>query len=359
MHRLCRRPGPDPYSTTPNGSAAPTSLLAGIRNGAWLDAQTFPPLAYAVDGLLAEGFTVLAGPPKAGKSLFVLDCLLAIAGGGYALGALPVGDPRPVLYLALEDGDRRLQARCRELLRGEPIPPLLQLLTRVQPGMLVRTVAEWLAIHGHCRPLVVIDTLGKVMPPGRQGQTTYERDYEVGGWLKRLADDHPGTTVLVNHHDRKATSEDFVQSVSGTQGITGSADSVVLLARRRGEGDAVLHVTGRDVAEAEYAVTLNYPQWMLDGVDLAEAAQRAREAKASEGLGDRSAEVVAIVNAHPDGIAPSDVAPMLGIDSKTAGTYLGRLMDAGRIRKLGRGRYAPCTRVESVESVESGGDGTH
>jgi hypothetical protein len=30
---------------------------------------------------------------------------------------------RPVLYLALEDGHRRLQDRCRRLLAGEKIPP--------------------------------------------------------------------------------------------------------------------------------------------------------------------------------------------------------------------------------------------
>ena len=38
------------------------------------------------------------------------------------------------------------------------------------------------------------------------------------------------------------------------------------------------------------------------------------------------------------------------IDAQKAGTYLGRLHNSGKVRKLERGLYAP---VESVESVET------
>ena len=89
-------------------------LLATLRTGAWLDAQVFPPLSYAVPGLIPEGSVLLVGAPKIGKSWLVLTVALA-AGGGMALSiAVP---KRPVLYLALEDGNRRLQDRCRKLLR--------------------------------------------------------------------------------------------------------------------------------------------------------------------------------------------------------------------------------------------------
>ena len=85
-------------------------LLAGVRTGEWLDQQVFPPLTYAIPGVIPEGFTVVAGAPKVGKSWFILSLCLAVASGGRALGALTV-DQRKVLYLALEDGDRRLQER--------------------------------------------------------------------------------------------------------------------------------------------------------------------------------------------------------------------------------------------------------
>ena len=103
-----------------------SEALARIRTGAELDAMTFPPLAWAVPGLVPEGFGLLTGPPKAGKSWLVLDIALGVAAGGRVLGKVRVGRPRPVLYFALEDGERRLQDRARTLLGpGEPIPSCL------------------------------------------------------------------------------------------------------------------------------------------------------------------------------------------------------------------------------------------
>ena len=92
----------------PMPAPRPTSPLDKIHNGAWLDAQEFPPLQWAVPGLIAEGMGFVIGPPKLGKSWFVLGIGLAVASGGKALGKIPV-QSRPVLYAALEDGDRRMQ----------------------------------------------------------------------------------------------------------------------------------------------------------------------------------------------------------------------------------------------------------
>jgi len=120
--------------------AGTPDLLAGLRNGAWLDRQEFPPLAYAVPGLVPEGLVLMAGAPKIGKSWKVLAHALAVAAGGATLGTIKVGQARPVLYLALEDGDRRLQDRCRRLLDGAAIPERLDYLTRVEHGQVVATI---------------------------------------------------------------------------------------------------------------------------------------------------------------------------------------------------------------------------
>lgn len=219
-----------------------SDLLAGLRDGAWLDAQEFPPLIYAVPDIFPEGSVLLVGPPKIGKSWFVLSAGLAVAAGGRMLG-IRVGDPRPVLLLALEDGDRRLQDRCRKLLQGDPIPKRFHYVTRIMPGRVVETVGAWLDIYGQDHPLVILDTLGKAMPPTFPGESAYQRDYRVGSALKRMSDDHPGATMLTNHHDRKAASEDFVDSVSGTHGLAGAADTIVLLSRKRNdEEDRKAHV---------------------------------------------------------------------------------------------------------------------
>src|SRR6185312_8121443 len=102
-------------SDTSTVSDASTDVLAGMADGAWLDNQKFQPLEYIVPGLVPEGIGLVVAPPKAGKSWFVTDIGLASAAGGKALGRIDV-QQRPVLYLALEDGHRRLQSRFRRVM---------------------------------------------------------------------------------------------------------------------------------------------------------------------------------------------------------------------------------------------------
>jgi len=334
------------------------SLLASLRNGAWLDAQEFDPLAFAVPGIIPEGLTLHVGAPKIGKSWMVLAHSLAIASGGYTLGRIQVGPARPVLYLALEDGDRRLQERCRRLLGpGEPIPALLDYITRVEVGRVLDTIVAWLSSYGTMRPLVVLDTLGKVMPPALQGESAYQRDYRVGNALLLLCDRHPGMSLLVNHHDRKASSDDFVDSVSGTNGLAGAADTIVVLCRDRNETAGLLKVTGRDIPEGEYALQFRDGYcWQLDGDDLGAAADRAQKVRATTrataAVGDRMIDVVLYAYGHPDGVRRGEVAQALEVEPDTAGVYLARAVEMGRLKRAARGLYTPVT------SVTSEGQGT-
>jgi hypothetical protein len=327
----------DPASSgVPAGDA---ELLAGVRDGGWLSSQVFPRLRYAVDGLVPEGLTLLIGPPKAGKSWLALGLLLAVASGGIALSAIQAGPARRVLYLALEDGDRRMQDRCRALLgKDEVIPAEFAYQTRILPGAILATITAWMRRYPDTA-MIVVDTLGKVMPQAQMGESAYQRDYRVGSDLKQLADDHPGLAVVVLHHDRKAASEDFVDSVSGTHGLAGAADTIVVLVRKRQAADGSLLVTGRDVPENEYALTMTDGKtWQLAAADLSEAASVARQRSEAATLSDKSGGVLALVNRHPGGIAASDVVDVFG---KDAHQYLGRLTKSGHIAKVSRGKYAP------------------
>ena len=322
---------------TSNGSVTDETLLAGIRDGEWLEKQTFPALEYAVQGLIPEGLTLLIGPPKAGKSWLILSLLLAVASGGMALGRIRTGDACPVLYLALEDGDRRMQDRCRALLGpNNAIPTLFSYQTTIIPGQLIPTIEAWMRCHPNTK-LIVVDTLGKVMPPTYQGESAYQRDYRIAGALKRLADTNPGLAVVVLHHDRKASSEDFVDSVSATHGLAGGADTITVLARRRQSDEGSLKITGRDVREGEYAIRLvDGKAWQLDGRDLQEAAAIARNREDGQELSGSMTDLLAYIRNHPTGVKAGDLKDKFG---GSVYTYLSRLTDSGRIHKLERGLY--------------------
>lgn len=341
---------------------APTDFRSRIRNGTWLDSQPFPPLRWAVHGLIPEGFGLLTGPPKAGKSWATLGIALAVASGGKAFGKVPTGDARPVLLLALEDGDRRLQYRCRELMSGAPIPDRLHFVTDAAAHEVLDGVASWLSDYGHQGALVILDTLGRVMPPAMPGEGAYQRDYRVGARLKSLVDAHPGATLLVVHHVRKQAvgdGADWMDSTSGTNGLNGAADFTINLHRPRNEDRGVIRVTGRDVPESEYAVTCNDGSWVIDGATLADAAQAAINAKATDGLGERSSEVIAYVTAQSEPVSPSQVAEALTLPD--ARRYLARLVEAGRLSKAGRGLYTPVPSVpvsQPFSEWDNGTDGT-
>ena len=323
-----------------------------LRDGAWLDSREFPPLAYNVPGLMPAGFGIIAGAPKLGKSLLVLDWLIGAAIGGVALGKVRVGPERDVLYLALEDGDRRLQARCRELLGdGYPIPGRFRYILAVPPGEVFAVIRDALGRYPDTR-LVVIDTLAKIMPLPYQGETTYQRDYRVAVTLKRIADERPGLTIVVNHHTRKALADDFIDSVSGTNGLAGAADTIIVVSRARGQEQGILRVTGRDVIEADYAVRFRYPCWLLDGADLGEARANVRRRADLGALGGRSAEILEFARQHSAGVTAKQVRDKFGAD---ADNYLKRLLESGRLTRPKRGLYMVSEPSEVSETQVSDG----
>lgn len=302
--------------------------------------QKFPPLRYAVPQIVPEGMTLLVAAPKIGKSWMALGLALSLSNGTDAFGCLHTGKPRPVLYLALEDGQRRLQDRLRNL--SATVSHRLQFETEMAENRVIVTISGFMLEHAGLDPVVILDTLGKVMPQAQGNASAYGHDYKVLSALKRTSDAVPGSSLIIVHHTRKGEGGDFLDAVSGTQGIAGAADTVLVLKRERHEKRATLQVTSRDAAEGEYALTLSESgEWTLDGGDLATAALAARTVKAQEGVGDRMAEVIAKVADFPQGISPHDIGILLGMDDKTAQVYLGRAYETERVTKPKRGLYTP------------------
>jgi hypothetical protein len=319
-------------------------LSSFVHNGNWLDAQTFPPLNYAVQGIFTEGYNLLAGAPKIGKSWLALSCALSFAQGSPALGSINLPSARPVLYLALEDTPRRLQDRTRALLNGSPIPQLFHFATEAYANRAFDVIRAWLDEFGR-NTLVLIDTYQKVATPPKYGEQGYGHDYAIGGNFKRLAQDYEGVCLIVVHHVRKAGASDFVDGVSGTNGIAGSADTVVVLNRARQDNKATLSVTGRDISEAEFALTFNEGQWQLMGGDLQSAQTHALQIRDTAGLGATMAEVVKFVSGAGSPVTIKQVSDACQLPTDTTKTYLSRLVNDERLTRSSRGLYAPVTSV--------------
>jgi hypothetical protein len=305
-----------------------------------LMALELPEPKWAVPEIVPEGLSILVGRPKIGKSWLALGLAIAVASGGVALGKIRV-EPGDVLYLALEDSHRRLRKRLAKLLGGGPTPPRLHLVTRCPRTDKGGTAAllEWTSQHADTR-LVVVDTLAKLRPRRVRAGNRYDEDYDDAAELKQLADNR-GMGLVALHHDRKAPAEDPFDTVSGTLGLTGAADSIMVLKKERGQHDACLFITGRDVEDKELALRWDpaYALWSILG-----EAEQYRVSKERQ-------EVIDLLASATTPLTPKEVAA--GLDKKpgAVGKLLWSMARDGQL-VTADGRYSlpgnPGNRVNGV-----------
>jgi hypothetical protein len=310
--------GPSPQPRKPQRPPASTEKLMY---------KQFDPIKYVVPGLIVEGLTLIAGKPKIGKSWLLLHAGLAVSRGGFTLGDIHCieGD---VLYCALEDNERRLQSRLRVLLGSQPGPKRLHYLTelpRLGDGG-HEVIADWIKCAMHPR-LVAIDTLAMVREPKKRDESNYEADYNAVVTLRELANRH-GVAVVLVHHLRKADADDAFDTVSGTLGLTGAPDSILVL-KRDSSGTVILHGRGRDLPPVERVMTFN-PEactWTMGG-DAADV-RRSQE----------RAAVLAAVEETDTPVGPRDIAAATGMKSTNVRCLLGQLVKEGAIEKASYGKY--------------------
>jgi len=327
-HPKSRRPS---KGTAVNPAQPPTSDFAPLQDEAQtftapaLQGQSFAPPRVVVPGLVAEGATVLIGRPKLGKSWLALDLCIAIAAGRPALGTLQpeAGD---VLYLALDDGDRRLRRRMAALLsEGEPWPARLTLATRwrrASEGGLA-DIAAWCRAAAN-PAAVVIDSLGRFRSlKGAENAAIYNAIAQ----LQRMAREH-GVAVIVVHHARRRSGDDPVETLGD---IAGVADTV--LAMKRGERGVALYARGRDIEDSETLLAFDRAtcRWTLAGPLDADANSGAKS--------DARAAVVAALAASLPPLSVREIAAATGSSPGAMHTLLHRMVADGEVERVERGRY--------------------
>jgi AAA domain-containing protein len=315
---------------------------AHVFTAASLKEKKFEPISYLVPFLIPEGVTILAGKPKVGKSWAALDMALALAAGRFVFGDIKLteGD---VLYAALEDNERRLRSRVERILTqgAQQWPTRLTLATqwrRLDAGG-VADAKEWAASVKLPR-LIILDTLAGVRGDRINKDTTYEGDYRALGELQKWAGE-AGLGVLILHHTRKMESEDPIDSVSGTLGITGCVDTVAVLART-GKG-TTLYIRGRDVEEQEKAMVFNKSncRWTITG-DAEEVHRNQSRNRILTLLGD--------VRKVSEPLGPKQIAAQTDMREDHVSKTLERMIEDGEIIKVSRGLYVSANRSDLLSA---------
>jgi len=301
-----------------------------------LQSRVYPEIKFIVPGIIPEGLSLLVGRPKIGKSWFALDIALSIAAGRICLGDKEP-EPGDVLYCALEDNARRLKNRIRKVLPGSaPWPEGLTLSTqwrRLNEGG-IEDIKDW-ASHAPRPRLVLLDTLANV----RQVTTQegYAQDYKALTDVHRIANDL-GIAVVALHHQRKVDAEDPLDTVSGTLGIVGCADTTLILSS--GKGGKTLYVRGRDIEEAEHAVEFDAAtcRWRILG-----SADDVRRS-------DTRKKILAALLEHAELMRPREIAEASGLQETVVKVRLADMLRAGEVLKRGHGKYAHPSIGEALPS---------
>lgn len=200
--------------------------------------KTFDPVVFMTRGQIemSAGAYILAGKPKHGKTWMAMGLSMAIGTGQEYLGTRPV-NVGEVAYLACDDSsERRFHDRMNLVSEADMA---VALVTEWNPT--AESTIDVLNQMADSLPdlkMVVIDTLSAFRKQQRT-ENPYQQEYDEVKALNDWAHTR-GIVVLIVHHLRKGAvdPQDPFESISGTLGLQGAVDGLLVLSRTDDKDDA-------------------------------------------------------------------------------------------------------------------------
>ena len=222
-----------------------------------LRSKEIEPLGFSIESILPFGLFILAGSSKIGKSWLALDMSNCVAtGDNFWNYPTTQGD---VLYLALEDNNKRLKNRLSKISFGDDVynPMDIHFVTKAQKlGYgLSEQIREFLRDYPFTK-LIVIDTLQHIR--NCNGFTgSYSGDYHDMDALRKIISGYNLSMVLITHN-HKSCESDPVNKVYGSAGLTGAADGIFVLEKNKRTGEkARLTIANRDTEGFQFELEFN------------------------------------------------------------------------------------------------------
>lgn len=222
------------------------------------DAERRPP-EFIIDGLLPVGMTFLSGAPKTRKSFLALQMAIAVATGTPFWGHSAT--KCDVAYLDLEGSKSRISYRASRM--STQIPRNVYVTNAIKERLADGLVEKLRELHRQ-KPeirLIIVDTFSRARGVFRAGgANAYDADVMLLEPIQQMAQQE-NIAVLFVHHDKKgaAFATDSFERLSGTMGISGSADCVINLVTegKRFDGRATLEYTPRDAKGGELSLVFD------------------------------------------------------------------------------------------------------
>ena len=277
-----------------------------------LVAKSLPPIEYLVKDMIARGnLVMMGGRPKSGKSWFSLQMAKAIDTGKPFLDRKTT--KAKVLYIALEDGERRIHHRCH-LLKWQPenacvlfdIQKFDPVGSKLNPGPGVQEIEKQAQLFD----FIVIDTLIATLS-ARANENDNAAMGSIVNELARIAHE-TDTAILLVHHTGKGIVTDPFDLLRGASALRGAYDVGFILDRKQGEKEATLHAESRDLDIGNMTIrqAQNGAGWSYEGSGIVLTEIRAGR------------KVIKAMKEHGDGKTVEELAEILKVSKQAAHSQL-------------------------------------
>lgn len=310
--------------------------LAGIARGLQVfslaneETADIPQRTWLIDGMLTPGFNVITAKKGIGKSFFVVQAANSIASGFPFLGRKTTQGR--VLYVPTELDRIAVHERASKF---SPCSPDVLVAYDWPNGPKAMEQAE-AAILCLGIKVIIFDMFLAILPEELQQKTNDYGSSEFFRSWRRLGQRYDVAIVAV-WHSGKGDREDFMSAALGTTGLTGQADCVLSLERKRGETGGKLYVGGNHGREEALSLEFNDCQWTLGNTTL------------SPGLSRSDEDILAFMATRTGECGPTEIAAALGRTYDAARITLSRLAGRGYIKRTGRGVYTLTPQTEQTE----------
>lgn len=306
--------------------------IPGVVTGQQLINRKIPDVQFLVPEIISEGMTLLGGPPKSGKTYFLLDLAFSIASGRKFLDYDI--KRRRVLYLALEDADIEIQKRILSQNSEEDI--------KVSDFHIV-TKTNWLDIIGNNQykklenlvdevepEVIIIDTFIKFGGVDQSGDSRYDMEYRT---LVKINEIAPEASIILSHHTRQLPAEeDWTHALSGGNGLIAVPDTILGFFRSRNDDSGTIKTACRRTSDSE--IFFSHDPNTLRFIRVSENPNNS-PAKTKD-------VILRVLREAGFALSPSEIVTMADdekINSVRVRQALIRMDKSGEVVKVDRGKY--------------------
>ncbi|MDD5095675.1 MAG: AAA family ATPase [Dehalococcoidia bacterium] len=287
-----------------------------VRHDALLGKKLNPIEFLVRDMLVNVGTGVIAGPKKKRKSFMATQLTHSVASGKPFLGhAVKQGS---VVHFALEDGERRTQARIQR--------------QSTMPGLPITWFYQWPAFNtslgfeqlrlmlAELKPaLVVVDTFAKCLN-GKPDQNSAGDMADFGNRIHDLALEMNTMILFIAHHGKMSTRDPGFD-IRGSSAIPSSTDVNIGLYRNSDDTFDLIG-EGRDIEDFDLRVKFDTEaKWVWEYVGEAKDARREEAEKA----------IIRAIEFLGGNVEASAIADEIGITRPSVQPQLKRMREEGTI----------------------------